>query len=120
VRPAIGARSQAAQGPVASAVEIHRHGNAVILALTGEFDLAMAPAVREVLTHAIREWPQRLVIDLSGLTFIDSSGLHAILDAYRRCRHDGPTLSIRPGPPNVQHVFALTRLLDYLPFELSG
>jgi anti-anti-sigma factor len=119
-RCAVGARSQAAQGPGASAVEIHCHGSAVIVVLTGEFDLAMAPVARQVLTRAISDWGELLVIDLSGLTFIDSSGLHVILDTYRLCREKGQALTVRTGPPNVQQVFALARLLDYLPFELGG
>lgn len=58
-----------------------------------------------------------LIIDLGGLTFIDSSGLHTMLDTYKLCRYTGRTLTIRPGPPNVQQVFELTNLLDYLRFE---
>lgn len=79
----------------------------------------MAETVREALARAMDEPGQRLTVDLTGLTFIDSSGLHTILDAYKLCRDTGPTLTIRPGPPNVQHVFALTNLLDYLPFEIG-
>jgi anti-anti-sigma factor len=57
------------------------------------------------------------VVDLSELAFIDSTGLHTIVDAYKRCRDGRPTLVIRPGPPNVQRVFELTNAVDYLPFE---
>lgn len=94
--------------------------DALIIALAGEFDLAMAEPVQEVLTRAMGELPDRLIVDLSKLTFIDSSGLQVIVDAYTRCRDGEPTLTIRPGPPNVQRVFELTNLVDYLPFEISG
>lgn len=107
-------------GKVAVIVEAQPDGEAVIVMLAGEFDLAMADAVREVLARAISEPHKRLVVDLSKLTFIDSSGLHVILDTYTRCRDAEPTLTVRPGPPNVQRVFELTNLLNYLPFEISG
>jgi anti-anti-sigma factor len=90
----------------------------VVVAVAGEFDLALADPVRAVLTRAISERRQRLVVDLTRLTFIDSSGLHTIADAYRLCRDSGPAMTIRPGPPNVQLVFAMTKLLDHLPFEV--
>jgi anti-anti-sigma factor len=89
----------------------------MIVALTGEFDLATAELVHEALARAISEARPRLVIDLGGVTFIDSTGLHTILAAYKRCRDVGTALTIRPGGPNVLRVFELTNLLDYLPFE---
>lgn len=101
-------------------VEAQHDGDAVIVVLAGEFDLATAAPVREALGRAIGQQQERLVVDLRSVTFIDSSGLHTILDAYRLCRDTGPRLTIRPGPPNVQQVFELTNLLDSLPFEMSA
>jgi anti-anti-sigma factor len=101
-------------------VEAQHDGDAVIVVLAGEFDLATAAPVREALARAISQRRQRLVVDLRSVTFIDSSGLHTILDAYKLCRDAGPRLTIRPGPPNVQQVFELTNLLDSLPFEMSA
>ena len=101
-------------------VEAEHGGDAVVVVLAGEFDLAMAESVRKALTRAMSEPRQRLIVDLSGVTFIDSSGLHVILDAYKLCRDGGPRLTIRPGPPCVQQVFEVTNLLDSLPFEMSA
>lgn len=100
-------------------VGTRRDADAVVVVLAGELDLAVAKKVRAALGQAMGDPRPRLIVDLSGLTFIDSSGLHIILDAYRRCRTARPTLTIRPGPPNVQRVFELTNTLDYLPFESS-
>jgi anti-sigma B factor antagonist len=113
-------RSQAVHPPGGLAVEASRDGDAAVVVLAGEFDLATVESVREALTRAITEPRQRLIVDLSGVTFIDSSGLHAILETQKLCRDAGRTLTIRPGPPNVQQVFDLTNLLDYLPFQSSA
>ncbi|MBV8936075.1 MAG: STAS domain-containing protein [Alphaproteobacteria bacterium] len=101
-------------------LEAQPDGDAVTVVLAGEFDLAMADPIRKALARAMREPPARLILDLSGVTFIDSSGLHIILDAYEVCRDGGPRLTIRPGPPCVQQVFEVTNLLNYLPFETSA
>ena len=101
-------------------LEAQPDGDAVTVVLAGEFDLAMADPIRKALTRAMREPRARLILDLSGVTFIDSSGLHIILDAYEVCRDGGPRLIIRPGPPCVQQVFEVTNLLNYLPFEMSA
>ncbi len=98
------------------AVRTRLDADAVIVVLVGELDLLVVPMVRDALVRALREPRQRLTIDLSGLTFIDSSGLHALLQADKSCRDAGRILTIRPGPPSVQKVFELTKTIDCLPF----
>jgi anti-anti-sigma factor len=101
-------------------IRAYPDGSAITVALAGEFDLVAADPVREALTFAISEARQRLIVDLSEVTFIDSSGLHVLLAVHRLCRDAESTLTIRPGPPNVQRVFELTDLARRLPFETSG
>jgi anti-anti-sigma factor len=98
------------------AVRTRHDADAVTVVLVGELDLLVVPMVRDALVRALREPGQRLTIDLSGLTFIDSSGLYALLQADKSCRDAGRMLTIWPGPPNVQKVFELTNTLDCLPF----
>jgi anti-sigma B factor antagonist len=114
------ARRRAIQRVAQPTIETQHDGDGVIVALGGEIDLAIAAPLREALTSAIGETRQRVIIDLAGVTFIDSTGLHAILDAYVLCRELARTLTIRPGPPNVQRIFELTRVLDQLPFEKTS
>lgn len=88
----------------------------MVIALAGELDLPVVPLIRGALARALREPGERLIIDLSALTFIDSSGLYVLLHADKGCRDAGRMLTIRPGPPNVQKVFELTNTIDCLPF----
>ncbi len=87
-----------------------------ILALHGELDLASAPALDQQLRAAEEIGIRRVVVDLSGLEFIDSAGLHVLLDADRRLREHGPGLVLRRGPRAVQRIFELTGTVSSLQF----
>lgn len=80
--------------------------DAVVLALSGELDLSSAQALSRELIDA--EASGRVVVDLSGLKFMDSTGLHTLLSAQRRYEQSGSRLSLLRGPPQVQRVFELT------------
>jgi anti-sigma B factor antagonist len=89
---------------------IHRrHGpDDLVLALYGELDLLTAPRLRRELTEAVTDGRDRIVIDLSGLEFMDSSGLHVLLEASERARGNDHRLSLRSAPPRVHRLFELT------------
>ena len=61
-----------------------------------------------------------IVIDLGRVTFIDSSGLWALILTQRICRQRGICLLLKPGPDSVQSVFEVTGLYDVLPFSPSN
>ena len=82
-----------------------------IVALAGELDLSQVGVVEQALRGAERARPDTLVLDLSGLTFLDSSGLRLVLEADRRARVEGRRLAVVPGPEAVHRVF-LIALLD--------
>lgn len=96
-------------------VRIERDGETAIVSLAGELDLATAPGVDEQL-RASEDGAATLVMDLRGLTFMDSSGLRVILAADARARSRGGRLVLVPGPPGVQRVFQLTLLDTRLEF----
>jgi anti-sigma B factor antagonist len=88
------------------------------IAPVGEFDSSALGPFEEAITHLI-DAGRPILIDLSGLTFIDSSGLWAITLTQRICRKRGIGLLIKPGPDRVQAVFEVTGLADLLPFTSS-
>ena len=67
------------------------------LALRGELDLAGAPLLERNLLEIERQAPDRLVIDLRDLQFIDSTGLRLLLAANSRAQERGGELVLRPG-----------------------
>jgi anti-anti-sigma factor len=60
------------------------------------------------------EGPAVLVLDLSDLTFLDSTGLRTVVTADERARENGRRLVVVRGPDAVQRVFAITRLEERL------
>src|SRR5579871_2919446 len=87
------------------------------IALEGELDLAGAHQLETQLDEIERGDAARLVVDLRGLTFIDSTGLRLLLQADARARERGCELVLLPGEPSVQRVFEVTGALDVLHFE---
>jgi anti-anti-sigma factor len=80
------------------------------VALLGDCDLASEARLDAALDEVQSRGPVRLVIDLRGLRFIDSSGLRVILRARERSLATGGALELIRGSEPVHRVFALTRL----------
>jgi anti-anti-sigma factor len=86
----------------------------VHVALVGELDLSTVAKVQEELRRVEAGAPATLVVDLSKLTFLDSTGLRCIVTADERGRSEGRRVVIVRGPDAVQRVFTITRLDDRL------
>lgn len=83
--------------------------------LTGELDLATAPELKAILSQQL-EAGNHVVLDLSVLEFIDSSGLQAILTALRAADASPGTLAISSSmAPQVHRLFEIAGLLSSLP-----
>ena len=98
-------------------LEVRRvdHPLGVVLTLGGELELATVPVLQERLDHAMRG-KAAVVIDLSRLRFIDSSGLDLLVRAERHLRDSGVQLVLVRGPRAVHRVFALTSLDSHFEF----
>jgi anti-sigma B factor antagonist len=91
-------------------------GNALI-ALSGELDLSGAPALDDEIGRlAAADGVQRIVLDLRGLEFLDSSGLRSVAMADRRLSSAGRGLVLVRGGETVQRVFEITRMAERLHF----
>jgi anti-sigma B factor antagonist len=86
----------------------------VHLALVGELDLSTVAKVQEELRRIEASSPATVVVDLSKLTFLDSTGLRCIVTADERAREEGRRMVVVRGPDAVQRVFAITRLEERL------
>ncbi|WP_214369345.1 STAS domain-containing protein [Pseudonocardia sp. H11422] len=111
---------QATPGPVAdpggAALQAHRelHGSVVAVTLTGELDMStLAQAEREVST-AEAATAAVLLVDLSGLDFVDSSGVRLVLEADARARTDGRRLVVALGGGLPRRLFEVLGLMSRL------
>jgi len=92
-----------------------------VLAPSGQLDLISAAEVEAVLRRVcIEEDVRAVTLDLSAVTFMDSTGLHAVLSARELCRAQGCEFALIPGSAQVQRLFELCGLLDSLPFRARG
>jgi len=93
-----------------------REGGIHSIRLFGELDLATADAVEKELLRVEATDADPIIVDLSGLTFIDSTGARLLVYAAARSREHSDRLALLRGGAAVQRVFQLTALEDKLPF----
>jgi anti-anti-sigma factor len=94
-------------------------GTTSTIEVEGEWDLAQLDATHDAVSKALDRRPECLVADLSRLTFIDSSGVHGLIDTSKRCAGPGARFVIVPGPPPVQRVFDVCGVTAILPFAAN-
>lgn len=82
-----------------------------VICLCGEADLHTAPILRDALDHAVETGAGTIVVDLTGVTFVDSMMLGVLLGASRTMRPRGSELRIVVNDPHLRRIFELT-LLD--------
>jgi anti-anti-sigma factor len=95
-------------------VDTREEQGAVHLALIGELDLSTVEQVEEELRKVEDGGFETVVLDLSSLSFLDSTGLRTIVTADQRARRSGHRLAIVRGPDTVHRVFTITRLDERL------
>jgi anti-anti-sigma factor len=101
-------------------------GDTAVVALSGELDVAGTALLENELDRIVADHePSGVVIDLSDLAFMDSTGLRLIVLADDRARGDGRRLTLVRGQPDVHRVFEITRMTERLNFvdaasEASG
>jgi anti-anti-sigma factor len=89
---------------------------AVRIMPVGDLDLATAPILEAQVTELREAGFGRIVVDLRGLRFIDSSGLHLLVRCDQEVRRHGAALELIRGSAPVQRVFEITGLSARLPF----
>jgi anti-sigma B factor antagonist len=87
-----------------------------VVALEGELDLETTPEFDRQLACIDETQIARLLIDLTGVTFMDSTGLSSIVRAHHLATANGHTLVLRRGARQVQRLFALTGMDERLAF----
>ena len=84
--------------------------DAATVTVTGALDVTTLPRVSEQLEQALSARPARLVVDLTGCTFADASGLAVLLEVHRDMSRTGGVLTLRGSCPRVLRLLSLTGL----------
>jgi anti-sigma B factor antagonist len=84
--------------------------DAIVLSLTGEVDLYTCPELKTELLRVIDEGAKVVVVDLSGTTFIDSTGLAVLIRGAERLRTSDGRLTVVVVDPSLRKIFEVTGL----------
>jgi stage II sporulation protein AA (anti-sigma F factor antagonist) len=96
-------------------VEVLKQGEAVRIEPRGELDMSNADALRAVLIS--QHLPGRnVLLDLSGLDFMDSTGIQVLLEADAAARANGHSMTVGSLSPAVRRVLEISGVLERLPF----
>ena len=93
-----------------------REGAVHTIALTGEMDLSNAADVERALLHAEATDAATILLDLSGLQFMDSTGIRLLICADARSRADSDRLRLTRPPAQVFRVLCIAGIDELLPF----
>jgi anti-sigma B factor antagonist len=92
-------------------MEVRRHRGWSVVDVTGDLDMASAPALRQLVLQLLSTGARLIAIDLTSADFMDSTGLGLLVAALKRVRtHDGELVVICPEP-RLRRIFELTELV---------
>jgi anti-anti-sigma factor len=94
---------------------VRSEGQAAVVVVSGELDLASGPELEEVLDRFSGPPTELLIIDLREVDFMDSTGLSIIVKAHQRFADDGRRLGLVKGSSQVQRLLDLTGVAERLP-----
>ena len=97
--------------------QVSREEGEAVVSPRGELDMATVGAVEAELQQLRQNGTPRIILDLGGLTFMDSSGLHLLVRWTNEASKDGFEFQLEPGPPVVQRIFELAAVNDTLPWR---
>jgi stage II sporulation protein AA (anti-sigma F factor antagonist) len=95
-------------------IEVADDGTETVFVLRGELDPHTAPSLRGEIDRVLAAGRVHLVLDLSGLSFIDSSGLRVIISAHKDTADRDGHLVLRSPSPTTRRLLDITGLLDHI------
>lgn len=100
-------------------VDIHRDGDIGVLGVRGEVDVYTAPKLKAAVVETMEGGCVRLVVDLSEVGFMDSSGLGVLVSALKRTKDAGGALRLVCGDERVLKIFRITGLSKVFAIDAS-
>ena|SRR5688500_12080378 len=96
--------------PLRLGIDVQKLQGCPVLFVKGEIDIYTAPMFKQAVVGLVSDGNTDVVIDLSGVTFMDSSGFGTLLGATRRLRPAGGGLHLAGANTTIQRMLRLTRL----------
>ncbi len=90
-----------------------------IVRMVGEIDLQTSPVLRDRLIELLDNKPSRVILDLAGVPYVDSSGVGTFVDFKRRAERAGSKAVLAGLQPRVLNLFEITRLTTFFTITAS-
>src|SRR5258708_24365683 len=95
-------------------MDLRRDSDRIVVTLAGELDMANAPLLESSIERPEMAATKTVVLDLQGLTFLDSTGLRIILAVREQCWRRGQGFAVTPGSQQVQRLLSVTGVGEHL------
>lgn len=94
------------------------HEDTVTVQLAGEIDLRTSPDLRDELLRLLERKPPRIILDLAGVSYIDSSGVGTIVELKRKAMRRSSKVVLVALQPRVRSLLEITRLISF--FDIAA
>lgn len=94
-------------------IDTATQGETLVLAPRGDVDMNVSPVLRQALRQALQTKPPCLVVDMSGVSYMDSSGVATLVEAMKLARAAGTRLVLCAMNDRVRGIFEIARLDQY-------
>ncbi len=91
---------------------VERGSGYAVVSVVGDVDVATAPLLRSRLEETLEQTTPLVVVDLLGVTFIDSTALGVLIGALNRCGEEGAAMRLVVNEPRIAKIFEITGLTE--------
>jgi anti-sigma B factor antagonist len=95
-------------------LDVRPESDRIVIVMEGELDMANAPTLQEAIESEQVAAAENVVLDLQGLTFLDSTGLRVVLAARELCWRRSQEFAVTPGSAQVQRLLSVTGVGEHL------
>jgi anti-sigma B factor antagonist len=98
-------------------VDVTREGGTATVRIEGEVEFATAPRLRATLLDLAQEGANPVVVDLAGVSFLDSAGISLLIQAKKRLASEGSDLVLRAPQNNIRRVLEISGVTELFRIE---
>ena len=95
-------------------IQVTQTGGVTLVVPTGDLDMGTADQMKRTLSDLIEKGQSKLVMDLTGVAYVDSSGLGALVALMKQARAVGGNLKLCGLQEDVRSIFEMTRLIKVM------
>ena len=92
------------------AVKVESKGGVTVCCVDGEIDINSSPGIKKSFDRLIAQKAAKIVINLSGVTYVDSSGLATLVEILKNMRSYGGRMRLVNMAPKIKSLFEITKL----------